>query len=70
MTRDSNFSDRSSNAFICTPLYVSPEMLSHEVSSPAMDLWATGCMIYQMLVGKTPFHAESEPDVYDKILAR
>ena len=32
-----------------------------------MDLWALGCMIYEMRVGRTPFHANLDFEVYDKI---
>lgn len=46
---------RQSNAFVGTAYYISPEMLDENVSSPGMDLWALGCMIYEMRVGHTPF---------------
>lgn len=42
---------RQSNAFVGTALYISPEMLDENISSPGMDLWALGCMIYEMRVG-------------------
>ena len=42
---------RESNAFVGTALYVSPEMLDQQITSPAMDLWALGCMVYEMRVG-------------------
>ena len=37
--------------FVGTPLYAAPEMLYKTCSSPAMDYWALGCMIYELLVG-------------------
>ena len=52
-----------------TPLYKSPEMVDANISVPSMDLWALGCMIYEMLTGVTPFADTNEMEVYDKILA-
>lgn len=31
-----------------TPQYLSPEMVSHQLSGPAQDLWALGVVIYIM----------------------
>ena len=59
--------DRTSNTFVGTPLYISPEMESHSITSPSNDLWALGIIIYEMLVGKTPFIAQNAEEVYDKI---
>lgn len=53
-----------------TPLYVSPEMLHETKSLPASDLWALGCIIYRMHVGKVPFDARSETATFDMILNR
>lgn len=36
------------------------QVLSNEPVTHALDLWALGCIIYQMLVGKAPFKAASE----------
>ena len=52
-----------------TPLYKSPEMIEDNISVPSMDLWALGCMIYEMLTGATPFHDQSELEVYSRIKA-
>lgn len=58
------------DTFVGTPLYVSPEMLQETRSTPASDLWALGCIIYFMLVGKTPFEDRSETKTFDNILNR
>lgn len=38
-----------------SPDYIAPELLNGETSGKAADLWAFGCIIYQMLVGTSPF---------------
>jgi len=42
-------------SFVGTAEYVSPEMLNHTYCGKAGDLWALGCIIYQLFAGKTPF---------------
>ena len=45
-------------------------MLVETRSLPASDLWALGCIIYQMHVGVVPFQDRSETGTFDKILGR
>lgn len=53
-----------------TPLYVAPEMLEFNLSGLYTDLWALGCIIYQLINGYSPFYAKSQYDVFRNILER
>ncbi|XP_044764555.1 3-phosphoinositide-dependent protein kinase 1 [Coccinella septempunctata] len=64
---DSNNCRRRKNSFVGTAQYVSPEVLHGEKPSYSADLWAFGCIIYQMIVGQTPFRAGSEYLIFQKI---
>ncbi len=38
-----------------TPAYASPEMLEHREPDPRDDIYALGCITYELLTGKHPF---------------
>ena len=51
----------SRNSFVGTQDYVSPEVLSGDKhATKACDLWAVGCIAYQMLSGRSPFACGTE----------
>lgn len=56
------------NSFVGTAQYVSPELLTDCNASYASDLWALGCIIFQMVSGSMPFVAGTEYLIFQKIL--
>lgn len=56
-------------SFVGTAEYVSPELLTDKNACKASDLWAFGCIIYQLLAGRPPFKAANEYQTFQKIVA-
>uniref|UniRef100_A0A0K2T6Z1 3-phosphoinositide-dependent protein kinase 1 n=1 Tax=Lepeophtheirus salmonis TaxID=72036 RepID=A0A0K2T6Z1_LEPSM len=54
-------------SFVGTPQYISPEVLSSKSCGPSADLWALGCILYQMVTGLPPFQSQSEYIILKKI---
>lgn len=52
-----------------TPEYLAPEIIHSKGHGKAVDWWALGILIYEMLVGYPPFFDESPFKIYEKILA-
>ncbi|KAG5641225.1 hypothetical protein DXG03_005691 [Asterophora parasitica] len=50
---------RRSNTFVGTPQYYSPELLAHSHTSTASDLWALGCVLFELHTGTFAFNAPS-----------
>ena len=55
-----------------TPEYRAPEIIRDQGHGRAADWWTLGILIYEMLVGASPFnplHSESKSEIYSRILA-
>ena len=53
--------------FVGTAEYVSPEILADAGAGPAVDLWALGCIIFQMYTGRPPFRAQTDFLIFERI---
>ncbi|XP_040295298.1 3-phosphoinositide-dependent protein kinase 1 [Bufo bufo] len=56
------------NSFVGTAQYVSPELLTEKSACKSSDLWAFGCIIYQLVAGLPPFRAGNEYLIFQKII--
>jgi len=52
-----------------TPDYLAPEIIQSKGHNRAVDWWALGILIYEMLAGYPPFFDETPFGTYEKILA-
>lgn len=63
-----NGNNRRAASFVGTAEYVSPELLTEKTAGKPSDLWAFGCIIYQLLAGRPPFKGGSEYLTFQKIV--
>jgi len=59
-------SDTSPGIVIGSPGYMAPEQGTGQEASIASDIYATGCILFEMLAGVLPFVGESAIDVIQK----
>ncbi len=55
---------------IGTPYYVSPELWKNKPYNAKSDIWALGCLLYEMITGKPPFDSNDMRGLARKVSAR
>ncbi|KAJ0010403.1 hypothetical protein Pint_33591 [Pistacia integerrima] len=57
-----------SNSFVGTEEYITPEIIIGAGHSIAINWWALGIFLYEMLYGRTPFRGKNRQKTFANIL--
>ncbi|GLU02441.1 hypothetical protein SLE2022_196910 [Rubroshorea leprosula] len=61
---------RASNSFVGTEEYIAPEIITAAGHTSAVDWWALGILLYEMLYGYTPFRGKTRQRTFANVLQK
>ncbi|KAM9772538.1 protein kinase C theta type isoform 1-T1 [Syngnathus typhle] len=67
MCKEKMSEEARTSTFCGTPDYIAPEILLGQKYNRSVDWWSFGVLLYEMLIGQSPFHGRDEEELFQSV---